>query len=83
MIKPFNDFVLVEPVVHQSFVASQKETFDEVGLVIDSNATVLKAGMKVYFDSWTARKYPNPDNPDTFFWLVPLNEIAAYEEVSK
>lgn len=35
MIKPVNGHILIEPLKHESFIASQKETYEEVGLVVD------------------------------------------------
>lgn len=35
MIKPVNNHILIEPVKHESFMASQKETYEEIGIIID------------------------------------------------
>jgi len=85
MLKPVNGHLLIDPVVHDSFIASQKETFEEIGVVVAipelyeeiEIAECPKVGDRVYFDSWTASKYPTPD--DKFFWLVKLEDIRAIE----
>lgn len=85
MIQPINNYVQIEPLVHEDFVQSEKTTYDEVGIVISVTRMmadsprdygVLQKGMKVYFDSWTAAKFPNGDG---FYWLVPFANIKAYE----
>ena len=83
MIKPINDHVLIEPVKHESFMFSERETYDEVGTVIDfdiegkAGQSNLSLGDKVYFDSWLASKFPKNDTE--FWWLVPFGSIKAYE----
>lgn len=101
MIKPVNNHLLIEPVVHESFIASQNDTFQEIGIVVacDDNfaedpmaiqspfvpklpATRVKAGDKVYFDSWLAAKYPKADGKDgEFYWLVRWEDVRAIEHV--
>lgn len=34
-IKPVNGHLLIEPLKHEGFMASQRETFEEIGTVID------------------------------------------------
>ena len=83
-MKPINGFLLIEPMVHESFISSDKQTYDEVGTVIARDELIdnvlIPIGCKVYFDSWMARKYPNPNKPDTFYWLVHKDEICAIDE---
>jgi co-chaperonin GroES (HSP10) len=98
MIKPINNHVLIEPLVHDSFIASQKETYEEIGVVVDwatdgsipftggmtstSGAMMefgsLRKGMKVYFDSWLAAKYPKGEGE--YYWLVKYEDIRAIED---
>ena len=82
MIIPINGHVVVEPVVHESFISSQKETYDEIGTVMvlpeEAKDTKISVGDKVYFDSWLAAKYPKNDTE--FYWLVKADDIRAYEK---
>jgi co-chaperonin GroES (HSP10) len=91
MIQPVNNHLLIEPVPHETFIASQRETFEEIGVVLDNgrgNLTVTGTGVihnnypqngdKVYFDSWLAAKYPK--NDQEFYWLVKWEDIRAIEK---
>lgn len=83
MIIPINGHVLIEPVVHESFISSQKETYEEIGIVLafPNNAPNqlirFNIGDKVYFDSWLAAKYPKENGE--FYWLIKYGDIRAYE----
>lgn len=85
MIQPVNGHLIIEPLVHESFITSSKETYDEVGIVLAFDNSVsmkVNVGYKVYFDSWLAAKFPKDD---TFFWLVKWEDVRAIEhaEVSE
>lgn len=78
-IVPVNGHLIIEPVVHESFTASSKETYDEVGIVLAFDNMVpmkVNIGYKVYFDSWLASKFPKGDS---FFWLVKWEDVRAIE----
>ncbi len=88
MIKPVNGHLLIEPVVHDSFIATQKETYEEIGIVVDMSPSGLEEmdkyeapniGDKVYFDSWLAAKYPKEGSTDEYFWLVKWEDVRAIE----
>jgi len=80
MITPVNDHLVIEPVVHDSFIASQKETYQEIGIVIATSHDQAPVGTKVYFDAWLAAKYPKPDGKDgEYYWLVQWADIRAVE----
>lgn len=95
MIKPTNNHLLIDPVAHEGFMSSQRETYEEIGIVLAvpkwmANADedmvdadhFPKVGDKVYFDSWLAAKYPKEgDKPDEFYWLVKWDDIRAVEHV--
>lgn len=34
MIQPVNGHILIEPIAHDSFIATQKETYQEIGVVV-------------------------------------------------
>lgn len=89
MIKPVNGHLLIEPIKHESFMASQKEVFEEVGIVLDfdenindvaltvGTKVVIENGMKVFFDSWLAAKFPK--NETEYFWLVKWEDVRAVD----
>lgn len=76
---PINDYVQIEPVEHEDFMALSKTTYDEIGVVLQINRlnSAFKVGDKVYFDSWLASKYPKGNNE--YYWLVKYEDIKAYE----
>lgn len=83
MIKPVNGHVLIEPVKHDSFMFSDKELYEEVGVVVsladDCGITVpFPVGTKIFFDSWLAAKYPKNDKED--FWLVKWEDVRAIDD---
>jgi co-chaperonin GroES (HSP10) len=89
MIIPINGHMVIEPLKHEEFMASVKETYDEVGIVLvreqpldgtPTNPTTYRncnVGDTVYFDSWMCSKFPKGDG--TFYWIVPYENIKAYE----
>lgn len=93
MIKPVNNHLLIEPLKHETFMASQRETYEEVGVIIATPGEYVnpsglymampqvppKAGDRVYFDSYLAAKYPRTDKPDEFYWLVRWEDVRAIE----
>lgn len=91
---PLNNYVQIEPQVKEDFISSSTESYNEIGKVIAlpnqvaidgkryfSEDLSLKVGDRVYFDSWMASKYP--DGRGGFYWLVPFDNIKAYEPISK
>lgn len=91
MLKPVNSHLLIEPLKHDSFISSQKETYEEIGIVVaipDSNhiingfeSELPKVGDRVYFDSWLAAKYPKNDTE--FYWLVKWEDVRGIEKNEK
>lgn len=84
MIKPVNGHLLVEPVKHESFISSQKGTYEEIGIVkgvpLHENNIPdpdVEVGDKIYFDSWLIAKYP--DGKDDEIWLVRWADVRAVE----
>lgn len=81
VIKPVNGHLLIEPLTHESFVASEKGQYEEIGVVIDVDTNLLvslcKKGDKIYFDSWLACKYPKNDKE--YYWLVRWEDVRAIE----
>jgi co-chaperonin GroES (HSP10) len=84
MIKPVNGHLLIEPLKHDAFIASERDTYQEIGVVIEvavefPEQFTVKKGDKVYFDSWLAAKYPKNDTE--FYWLVKWEDVRAVEKV--
>lgn len=80
MIIPINNHILIEPLKHESFVSSDRQTYEEVGVVLETfPQSPAKRGDKVFFDSWLAAKYPTGKG-DEYFWLVRSEDIRAIEQ---
>lgn len=80
MITPVNGHLIIEPVKQSGFVASSKEVYDEIGVVVEYDKAIEKElkGARVYFDSWLAAKFPKGDSGE-FFWLVKWEDVRAIE----
>lgn len=88
MIKPVNGHLLIEPIAHEGFMATQKETYEEIGIVraiapglfVEGDTSLPDIGSRVYFDAWLAAKYPKKDGKDgEFYWLVKWEDVRAIE----
>lgn len=87
MIKPVNGHLLIEPLTHKSFMESQRDTYEEIGVVLELPIELdmlepkeVKKGDKVYFDSWLAAKYPKEGSTsDEYYWLVKWSDVRAIE----
>lgn len=87
MIKPVNGHLLIQPLAHDTFMQSERQTYTEIGTVIafprewtPSTANYnIPVGSRVYFDSWLAAKYPVEGKPDEFYWLVKWEDVRAVE----
>jgi co-chaperonin GroES (HSP10) len=87
MIKPVNGHILIEPITHESFMATQNDTYQEIGVVrgiptedLPPFSFTVKVGDKVFFDSWLAARYPKAGGrPDEFYWLVKWEDVRAIE----
>lgn len=78
---PVNGHIVINPVRHETFVMSNKETYDEIGVVLavseDIEDKPVSVGDSVYFDSWLAAKYPKEGSNDEFVWLVKWEDVRA------
>lgn len=90
MLKPVNDHILIEPIAHETFIATQRDSYEEIGVVVALDPTIEyddmtapDVGDKVYFDSWLAAKYPKEGKDGEFYWLVKWGDIRAIEKVSE
>jgi len=79
-IKPVNGHLIIKPVVHDSFIATDKGTYDEVGIAISNPHPGMdfKKGNKVYFDGWLAAKFPSGVEGE-YYWLVKWEDIRAVD----
>lgn len=74
---------MIQPLETDSFMAQQKTTYEEVGVVIDAPEFANELiGTHVYFDSWLAKKFPVKGETDKFVWFVEYDDLVAYEPVS-
>lgn len=85
-MKPLNNHLMIQPLETSTFMASDRTTYQEVGVVIDEDSDILDygcnislIGKKVYFDSWLAKKFPVTGELDKFVWFVKYEDIVAYE----
>ena len=77
-----NGYLKIEPVVHDGFIASQKDSYEEIGIVIARDEELcanIPIGSKVYFDSFMAKKYPVEGETGKFQWLIHFGEVVKYE----
>lgn len=91
-ISPVNNHILIEPIKQNGFVVSERDIYQEIGIVIARASDLLvvsgsgvprwkvSMGDKVYFDSWLAAKYPKEGGAaDEFYWLVNWQDVRAIE----
>lgn len=91
---PLNNHLMIQPLETDSFMATQKTTYEEVGIVLIDNSHSFRGlddkliqdredltGKLVYFDSWLAKKFPVKGKPNEFVWFVKDEDIVAYEPV--
>lgn len=73
---------MIQPLETDSFMATQKTTYEEVGLVLDADDPGKNyIGTHVYFDSWLAKKFPVTGQTDKFVWFVKFEDVVAYEPI--
>lgn len=78
-----NGYVKIKPIEHGSFIAEQKESYEEIGVVVARDEILcvdIPMGSRVYFDSFIAKKYPVKGEMGIFQWFVHRDEIVKYEE---
>ncbi len=77
-----NGYIKIEPVEQDSFMASEKTTYEEKGRVIAVDNTEglrwIPEGAIVYFDSFMVKKYPGKEF-GKFEWFIHKDEIVKYE----
>ena len=72
-----NRHLKIEPIVHESFVTTEKGLYDEIGIVVDKDPSIqdISIGSKVYFDSWLAHKISKEGDDKKFYWYVKYDEL--------
>lgn len=80
-IKPVNGHIVIEPLAHETFIATSRDSYEEKGTVVaipdSTDEFPVKVGTIVYFDSWLAAKYPKNDTEH--IWLVKWDDVRAIE----
>jgi len=76
-----NGYLKIVPVEQDTFMASEKTTYEEVGVVVardEKECADIPLGSRVFFDSFMAKKYPTKEF-GKFQWFVHKDEIVKYE----
>ena len=77
-----NGYLKIEPVEQDSFMASERTSYEEVGLVVardEKECADIPVGATVFFDSFMAKKYPVKGEFGKFQWFVHRAEIVKFE----
>lgn len=89
MIQPVNNHLLIKPVAHETFVATERDTYEEIGEVLavphewvgigtSTMERPVNVGDRVYFDSWLAAKFPG-ETEGEHYWLIKWEHVRAIE----
>jgi hypothetical protein len=77
-----NGYLKIEPVEQDSFMASDRTSYEEVGTVVSRDEYIcsnIPIGARVYFDSFMAKKYPVKGEFGKFQWFIHVNEVVKFE----
>lgn len=77
MEKLHNNFIKIKPIIHKSFISSEKDTYNELGIVLMSGVTEIAVGDTVKFDSWLAKKFPVEGKEGEFDWYINANQVVS------
>lgn len=99
MITPVNKHLLIKPVVHETFIASQTETYEEIGEVIAMADGINCVDMGMTGVTSMSQNYVNVGDKVYFdawlaakfpgekegehYWLVKWEHIRAVENVDR
>lgn len=74
-----NGYLKIAPVEHNSFIASDKTSYEEIGIVLAKDPQIenINIGSKVKFDSFMAKKYNVEGKEGEFEWYVNFSEIVS------
>lgn len=79
-MKLYNNYLKIEPLENEQFVASETGQYDEMGTVLAvAEGIDVPIGSMVLFDSFMAKKFPVRGELGKFHWFIALDEIVAYE----
>lgn len=83
---PINRHIEVEPLEEGGVVATQNSVFEEKGKILAIAHDIQffsedEIGCIVFFDAYLVAKYKDSDGKER--WLVPEENIRAYESVSE
>lgn len=94
MITPVNKHLLIKPVEHTTFIATQSETYEEIGEVLEFDINIngiqvydggttpqrgkVEIGDMIYFDAWLAAKFPGEKDGE-YYWLVKWDDVRAVD----
>jgi hypothetical protein len=94
-IKPVNGHLLIEPLPQESFIASDRETYQEIGVVIDydedfDDDTQVWTGTAVAQPPKLINKGDKvyfdswlaakfPKDKDSFYWLVKWEDVRGVD----
>lgn len=84
-IEPVNGHLIIEPRKQETFLPTERGTFQEIGMVVSRPWHKFwwpNKGDEVYFDSWLSSKYPT-GNGDEEFYLVPFKDVRAIKKHEK
>lgn len=84
-IRPINGHLIIEPRKQETFLPTERGTFQEIGVVKSRPwymAFRVNIGDEIYFDSWLSSKYPTGEN-DEEFYLVPWKDVRAIKRHEK
>lgn len=75
-----NGYIKIAPVAHDSFISTDKGTYQEIGVVlaVDPSIKDIPVGSKVLFDSFMCKKYPVEGKEGEYVWYVNSTEIVAH-----
>ncbi len=94
-IIPVNGHLLIEPIARTSFISSGRETYEEIGIVIDNGFEPTNTLVSIYSIEHNSRpEYPAngdkvyfdswlaakfPKNDKEWYWLVKYEDVRAIE----
>jgi hypothetical protein len=93
MITPVNGNLVIDPLKHKTFLPSDNQTYQEIGIVrskgkpcwwrwlFNGEFRRLNIGENVYFDSWLAGKFHDPKSEDDedYYWIVSWKDVKGVE----
>ena len=80
MERLLNGYIKIDPIKYDSFVMTDKESYEAVGTVLGVPEGIdIPVGAKVWFDSWLCKKYPVVGQEGKYEWYVNVGEIVKYE----